>query len=192
MSFVESVAMEKMTREGKSRWGTKSTSSYEDLHELYPDACFLFMKRDGRDIAASRKHVGDFHQSIDRIAQGWQKQLLKFRKFCARPGVRGRMVDYERLTSHPADELREIIEFLQLPWSDGMLQFHDQDLSIYRQPMGHLSANQVNKPINSSSVGRWKHQLTSEEVRVFESVAGDTLMAMGYPLSSNDRAAAHT
>ena len=183
MQFVESVAAEKMNREGKRHWGVKSTSDYDNLREQYAEAYFLFMKRDGRDIAASRKFVGEFNQPVERIAHGWCRQNRMFKEFASRPGVRGRMVNYERLTAEPEAELREVMEFLELPWDQRLLYFHAQDLSLYRHPMGHLSANQVNKPINTSSVGRWKQQLTPEEVVAFESVAGPALSEFGYELS---------
>ena len=106
--------------------------------------------------------------------------MSRFEQFAAKPGVKARLVNYERLTSEPEAELREVINFLGLPWDDRVLAFHDEDLTIYKTPMGHLSADQVNKPINTSSVGRWKRDLTAEEIAQFESIAGPTLARLGY------------
>jgi hypothetical protein len=159
------------------------------LLELYPDAYFLFMQRDGRDMAASRKLVGNFNQSIQQIAKGWCDQMSRFAEFAARPGVHARFVNYERLTSQPEPELRAVIEFLGLPWDDRVLNFQDEDLTIYKNPMGHLSADQVNKPINTSSVGRWKRDLTADEIAQFESIAGSTLLSLGYEISQPQLAA---
>ncbi|HWB21027.1 MAG TPA: sulfotransferase [Phycisphaerales bacterium] len=183
MQFIERLSREKMLRAGKIHWGAKIASAYDQLHRMYPQASFLFMQRDGRDMAASRKMVGDFDQSVEHIASGWVKQLQQFRRFAEQSGVRALMVHYERLTAEPETELRRIIDFLELPWDDRLLSFHDEDLTLYRNPTGHLSANQVNQPINGTSVGRWKRDLSPQEISVFEAVAGDQLEALGYSRS---------
>ena len=184
MGFIERIATEKMQREGKAHWGSKIASVYTDLTELYPDSSyFLFMLRDGRDVAASRKKVGSFDQPIDHIARNWFRQAQRFQEFIDTPGTRGRFVRYERLTSEPETELRAIAEFLDLPWDDRLLSFHDQKLTIYANATGHLSADQVARPINTSSVGRWQHDLTAEEVVAFEVVAGSALTDFGYERS---------
>ena len=180
MRFVERLTMEKAHREGKRYWGAKIVSTYDELAELYPEASFLFMLRDGRDIAASRKRVGDFNQSIDHIARGWSSQVEKFRRFASRPEVRARMVPYERLAGEPEQELRELMEFLGLPWSDRLLSFHNLNLTIHRNPVGHLSGEQVKNPINTASIGRWKEDLTPQEIASFEAAAGEMLARFGY------------
>ena len=184
MSFIEQIATEKMRREGKAHWGSKIASVYPELAGLYPDSSyFLFMLRDGRDVAASRKKVGSFDQPIDHIARTWFRQAQRFQEFIDTPGMRGRFVRYEHLTSEPETELRQIAQFLDLPWDDRLLSFHDQKLTIYANATGHLSADQVAKPINTSSVGRWQHDLTAEEVGAFEVVAGSALTDFGYERS---------
>ena len=114
--FIEAIAMEKMTREGKRHWGAKMIKGYHELHQIFPEAYFLFMQRDGRDVAASRKLVGDFKQSMETVATGWCRQIRRFRKFAAQPGVRARLVDYESLATDPEPQLREVMNFLGLPW----------------------------------------------------------------------------
>lgn len=181
--FVERLAVEKMRREGKRHWGVKINARCEDVAELWPDAYFLFMLRDGRDIAASRKNVGEFHQTAAEVARGWGQNVQKFLDFSGRPGAKGLMVRYERLTDDPEGELREVFDFLDLPWDGRVLDFHQQDLSIYRNPSGHLSAEQLTHAINSGSVGRWQRDLTGEEIAAFEREAGDMLEGVGYERS---------
>jgi len=178
--FIERLALAKAQQEGKTHWGTKIGSIQQPLHELWPDAHFLFMQRDGRDVAASRKMVGDFGQGIDHIAGAWRDQIRRFRKFSEQPGVHVHFVRYETLVTNPEPELRAIVDFLDLPWSDQLLAHQDQDLTIYRNPTGHLSRDQVNKPMNDASIGRWKRDLTADEVVVFEREAGELLAELGY------------
>lgn len=189
MNFIEQIALEKMKREGKDHWGVKTTSTYSDLNELYPDsAYFLYMMRDGRDVAASRKKIGSFNQPINHIAKNWHTQAQRFQQFAESNNVRARFVHYEKLTKSPEIELKELMDFLGIPWDDKLLSFHNQDLTIYRKETGHLSAAQVSKPINTQSVGRWKNDLTTEEISEFEKEAGDALEIFGYNRSTTCQA----
>jgi hypothetical protein len=180
MLFVERLTKEKAQREGKHFWGAKIGSIYDQLDEMYSNARYLFMLRDGRDVAASRKKVGDFNQTIEHIADGWSQQIKKFSKFAARSQNRAIFVSYERLVNNPEPELRELMKQIELPWSDRLLTFHQLNLSIHRNPTGHLSSKQVKTPINTLSIGRWKADLTKDEIAKFEERAGKTLEKFGY------------
>lgn len=180
MRFVERIATEKARREGKRRWGAKIASVYDALAAMYPDAGFLFMLRDGRDIAASRQSVGQFGQEPAEVARTWAKQIDLFQAFAEGFGPRARLVRYERLTEDPRAELEPTFRALDLAWDDRALAFHEQDLTLFRNPAGHLSADQLTRPINASSVGRWRSELSEAEVQAFEAIAGDALEAFGY------------
>ena len=188
MLFIERIAKEKMQREAKDHWGVKILGTYDQLQAMFDDTYFLFMLRDARDIASSRKLVGNFNQSPEKVAHSWQREVLKFKKFAAQPFVRARLVRYEQLAADPEPELREISEFLELTWDKQLLHFYEEDLSLYRNPTGHLSADQVNRPISTASVGRWRRDLTSDEVEAVETIAGPLLQELGYGLSAEARA----
>lgn len=188
MAFIERTGLAKAKRESKANWGSKIGGIYDDLQELWPDSYFLFMLRDGRDVAASRRSVGDFGQGVAHIAGAWRDQVKNFRKFAARPGVRAHIVRYEQLVADPKSELEKITTFIELPWDDRLMSFHDQDLSIYRNPTGHLSRDQVNRPINASSLGRWKRDLSAEEIATFEAEAGEMLTELGYESVTSEAA----
>ena len=62
---------------------------------------------------------------------------------------------YERLTHEFEPEVRKLAEFLQLPWNEAML-----DPGKSARAKGFVSTPsyaQVLEPINSRSVGRWRH-----------------------------------
>jgi hypothetical protein len=182
--FVDGLLRGKATALGKSRWGSKIAGKISRLDELFPDSVFLFMLRDGRDIAASRKQVGEFVGTAEENALSWSKQVEDFVRFAAQPGVRAMLVRYERLVAEPEAHLREIAERCGLPWHDNLLHHAQQDLSLFRNPVGHLSVEQVRKPITDEAVGRWRRDLSGSEIAAFEAVASETLRTHGYPLSS--------
>jgi hypothetical protein len=60
-------------------------------------------------------------------------------------------VRYEDIVARQAAESRRIMEFLGLPWEEGVLRFHES-----KAPSATASAVQVRQPIYSSSVGKWR------------------------------------
>jgi hypothetical protein len=62
---------------GKRRWACKSTFMIEHVEEIlryYPDARFIFMVRDGRDVAVSAKSSIFNHFHVYYSAQRWQRE----------------------------------------------------------------------------------------------------------------------
>ncbi len=180
LRLVKRIVQEKMVAEGKTHWGAKIAASFESTASLWPDSCFLFMMRDGRDIVASRKNNGDFKQSVEEVAEGYVQQVKKFQAFSDSTNAKTRIVHYESLAREPEVALRAIFNDIELPWSDSVLNHNAADLSLFRDPTGHLSANQVNKPINTGSIGRWSRDLTHAEIGQFEMIAGEVLDEYGY------------
>jgi hypothetical protein len=86
---------------------------------------------------------------------------------------------YEQLTADFATEVRKLAAFLQLPWDEGMLApgEHARAKGFISTP----SYSQVIEPVNSRSVGRWKHY-----ERYFQDVLPilmPWIERWGYPLS---------
>jgi tetratricopeptide (TPR) repeat protein len=60
-------------------------------------------------------------------------------------------VSYEETVADPEGQSRRIFGFLDLPWNDEVLRFHESD-----RPATTASAVQVRRPIYTSSVGKWR------------------------------------
>ena len=59
---------------------------------------------------------------------------------------------YEKLVESQESETRRLLEFLDIPWEDGCLQFHKS-----KRIAATISHDQVNKKMYKSSSGRWKN-----------------------------------
>ncbi len=97
MRFMSRCALTKMRNEGKPRWGMKATARFDDYMALWPNAYFLGMLRDGRDILASQQNTGAFNPVPEEVARSWVTTQSRFRELVADPGIRAREVRYERL-----------------------------------------------------------------------------------------------
>lgn len=59
---------------------------------------------------------------------------------------------YEALTANPEFEVRNMLEFLKLPWEEACLSFNERESTVKT-----FSRLQVRRPINTGSVSRWRN-----------------------------------
>jgi hypothetical protein len=180
LDLIERLMDRKMRQVGKRAWGGKAKVDPRALHRRHPDASFLAMVRDGRDVLASMMHTGDFDTEPEKVAADWVRHLEDFRAFCAEQGVRGLLVSYERLVREPEPVLREVCSFIGVPYAAEMLAYHERDMPLFRNPHGHLSYRQIARGLNAESIGRWRRDLTESQVESFARVAGPLLQDLGY------------
>ena len=178
MRLIELCGLEKMRRVGKRRWGMKCLNDFEAYLAVWPQACFLNMLRDGRDVLASQLNTGNFKQSPKEVARGWQNTHRRFEQLIDRGDARTRLVRYEALTENPEPELRSICELLDLPFDPAMLHHQELELTIFKA--NHLSGPRISRAIDTTMIGRWRKDLSSEQLADFVSVAGDDLTRHGY------------
>jgi hypothetical protein len=178
MRLIELCGLMKMKRVDKRRWGMKCLNDFEDYIALWPQACFLNMLRDGRDVLASQLNTGNFKQSPTEVAKGWQNTIHRFEQLIERTDVKALMVRYEALTENPEPKLRSICTFLGLSFDPAMLHHQELDLTIFKA--NHLSWHRVSSAIDTSMIGRWRNDLAPDQLADFVSVAGDDLARHGY------------
>ena len=123
---------------------------------LFPAARIVHCRRDARDVCLSC-----FAQNFV-AGHGWSTDLADlatyFRQY-------GRLmahwhdvlplpvldVDYEAVVADPGAESRRLVDFLDLPWDDACLRFHEA-----RHVVRSASNWQVRRPVHTGSVGRWR------------------------------------
>ena len=112
-----------------------------DVVRLYPKARFVLMVRDGRAVAHSivARNVtitGVNSKSFMSAALFWNKVVSRMTKDCRALGRRRCLqVQYEKLVKSPRVWMQTVLEFLDVPWSDNVLQHHkfiDSEVSLSR------------------------------------------------------------
>ena len=171
--------------EGKPRWGDKTP--YYVLHipkllEWWPDAQIIHIVRDGRDVALSmfaRRH--DFRAyNTYHVAKQWEQYVETGQEHGRRlPPSQYLELRYEDLISDQKAALQSICAFLGEAYSD--------DLLNYRKSGEAGKTPLLQKPIQKSNQDKWKHDMTPWQIRVFESVAADTLRKFGYTLTTSGK-----
>ncbi|HEX8569511.1 MAG TPA: sulfotransferase [Caulobacteraceae bacterium] len=83
-----------------------------------------------------------YYVMFDRLVAHWRAVL---------PPGRFTEVRYEDVVADQEGQSRRVLEFLGLPWTDQVLDFHEN-----AAPVSTASAVQVRSPVYATSVGRWK------------------------------------
>jgi Sulfotransferase family len=165
-------------------WCCKSLANINYLKELeayYGDAArYIYLYRDGRDVAVSfRKavvgekhpyHIANEWGATQRIALTERKRIDPKRFF---------NLSYETLTGSPEKAMRGLCEFLGVKYTAEMLNFHESSEAKSAASSSELWSNVV-KPVMADNSNKFLREMSDEDIRIFELVAGDVLDVLGY------------
>lgn len=171
---------------GAVRWGDKTPiyASYVRLiHIIFPNARFIHIIRDPRDAAVSllEKYAQrEFHIDIYFAARNWVRRIMRARNdgFSLGPNFYFE-IRYENLVTNPDRELRAICNFINEDYEPQMQSHHD--LASKNIPEDSHFFENVRKPVNNESIGRWMAELSLNDQRVIQRVSGDLMRELGYP-----------
>jgi tetratricopeptide (TPR) repeat protein len=133
---------------------------YLDLiRRALPNAKIICMLRDPLDTC-----IGNFRQlfslqnpftayalDLDRTAQYYQRFYRWVHQFDGLQHANFKIVSYENLVTNPESQIRDIVDFCELPWQPACLQVENNSA-----PVSTASKVQVREPINTKSIGRWR------------------------------------
>jgi hypothetical protein len=172
---------------GAQRWGDKTPiyASYIDLiHQIFPEAQFVHIIRDGRDAALSmlaKYQKDEFHVDIFFAARNWVRRIRKAQASGARLGSDLYYeLRYEDLVADPEQELKAICDFLGESFEGPMLRHHR--LASARIPSDTHFFDTVRHPTTGDRIGRWRSGLSRADQRLVQAVAGSLLEELNYPL----------
>lgn len=168
---------------GAKYWCCKSLSNVFYLPEINTydqNAKFIYLYRDGRDVALSfqKAVVGEKH--IYHIAQAWakaQRRALQMQSILGENRFYG--ISYEQLVANPETSLKSLCGFMGEKYTPEMLNFHQSSEANNAAASSSLWGN-VTQPIMKQNTKKFLKQATDEEIMIFELVAGDVLDALGY------------
>lgn len=180
-------------RTGKARWGDKSlhTEHHADrVFDEWPDARMIQMVRDPRDRHASvSRRYADAEKGIGAITGRWMASARRASRNLDRYPDRYRVIRYETLASEPDGTMREVCEFLSLPFDPEMMAMRAVDEQAQRggnSSFGSLPPG----TISTQSIGRFRAVLSPRETAFIELVAGRRMRRLGYE-PSDERLAEH-
>lgn len=162
----------------KERWLEKTPTHLfhvPAILSVLPDALFLAMVRDGRDILASKKSRRDRGSSFDPLWDmlAWRAAVNVIHAAQRQHPESVIVVHYEDFVSDPAGELKRICAGLDLPYDPAMLE------------VGWINTTTIarDKPrtgIGTAAIGKWKTVLTPQEAALAQLVGRSELESLGY------------
>lgn len=162
-----------------SRIIVDSTKHYLRIYNFWREYPVLikviFLVRDGRAVCNS--YMRNYGLSMQRSATYWRNTYVRGEKILSRVTRENRLfMKYEDICNAPEREAQKVAQFLSISFESAM-----SDLS---RGLGHSIAgnNMKWKPNNVIKLNeKWKTDLSMEELKCFESIAGEINRRFGYP-----------
>lgn len=171
VSLVKSFLAQLYARDPGKIIGASVHSRMDMLPRIWPEARFIHLLRDPRDVARScigMGWVGNVHEG----AQYWQKPEEHWDLLARTVDASRRMVvRFEDLVVDPEKELGRICEFLGLQYDPVMLDI-DKDTTY--------------SPPSLKFAGQWQDKLSAKEIAWVEYQCKDLMHDRGYPLATPD------
>ncbi len=192
--------------QGKSRWGDKTPDyllTMNRIERALPEARFVHLVRDGRDVALSRHRWRERAGAESRPIEAWANQ---WRRWIAEGRSQGEKVEhyleirYEDLVTDTEPTLRRVCEFAELDFQAQMLSYHERASDRLRELAHALPAERgkggrqaehrqakhamTAAPPQESKVAEWRTAMSDEDRAAFEAEAGELLAELGYPVES--------
>ncbi|WP_175634170.1 sulfotransferase family protein [Pedobacter ghigonis] len=177
----ESVARSKNAK----YWCCKSMANVHyasELEKYSPKLKYIYLYRDGRDVALSFKKaiVGEKH--IYHLAQQWFKDQTACIELSKQiEPARFFALDYEELIANPEEVIKKLCRFLEIEYFESMLDFHRSKESLATANAGEMWEN-LAKPIIKDNTRKFLKELSAEEINIFEIINQQTLTELGYTL----------
>jgi hypothetical protein len=187
--FLRIVMDQIAQSQGAQRWAVYDPDNVLHMARIkrdIPDALFVHIVRDGRDVALSLMKMGEFRpfpwtrqsRGLLETALYWDWMVHQGRQYGRQISEDYIELHYEELVTEPRSTLARLGDFLD----------HDLDYDrIQEAGLGRLretnSSFRGDGKDKQNPVNRWKQGLTQPEVAALEAVIGSTLQEFDYPLT---------
>ncbi len=151
--FIDRFFSVYLDNAGKTLWAEKTPSNvycFREFMHLYPEARFIHIYRDGRDVVTSFIKRGMRPYFATMLWLYNTSQALNYRNLPNYYEIR-----YEDLVKDPAYEIKRLCDFLELKY-DAQMLYAKENEKVEVASWNHSP----NAGIDSSSVGKYKSYLT--------------------------------
>jgi hypothetical protein len=157
------------------------------IRELFPDARFIHVIRDGRDVSVSvraarnawmRTWRATFGRSVRTSAQSWKNAVEAGQKQALTLGDHYLEVRYEALRRDPFAEYRRMFDFCGIPHDDDVLNLVHAKTDFEQNFRPNEDAFR-----RGARIGDWQGQFSLLNALNFNAAAGKLLVELGYEQS---------
>jgi hypothetical protein len=166
--LMNSFLKQKRDRDHKRLVGATVHIHFDRLLRIWPDARFIHIVRDGRDVGRSRVELGWAGNMYTGVQSWIDAERLWEQVQGVVPASRRVELKYENLVMDAEGELTRICDFLDLSFDPAMLRYNEH--STYDKPDPKL-------------IAQWRRKLPAQAVRIAEARIAEMLVKRGYELS---------
>lgn len=180
--FIKTLFEQYIYTHNKPIFIEKSPSNiwvFNFLAEIFPDAKFIQMIRDPRDVVCSHLEVGKRFlkenkkpyspalESAKVCARDWTKTVMFGESVCGKDSqlyLQNRVVTikYEDLVMQPEIELKKVCKLLEVDFEPAMLEPHKTQHDVVIDNLW-FTPEQYSAPVYDSKIGRWKLDLSLKD-----------------------------
>ena len=173
-------------KEKKGTWGEKTPKNlfYVDvIHEMIPNARFIYLVRDPRAVVYSMNRFQRFEDDSVLNAFNWLQAATKGYNLLKQsvPEQKWMVLKYEELAEDVSNTAQKICAFLDEPFDEKMLHFYRQSQTMIHPHSSTLGGvHTLTKPVSTVSIDKWRDGLSPREISSVESVCRGVMNDFGY------------
>lgn len=176
-----------------------------DLLRLFPDAVYVNVVRDGRDVVLSHQKVLKrfkqqhgkkgrrwWHEySVSDVSRRWNADISRYEEIAKTESIANRVVNikYEEVVAEPEKIVGDLFGRLGLSLEPAVLQpeLLDAETGGFSASVDEVwyTKKQFNQKLNSGSVGTWQTGLPWTQRVMANLMQCRNLQRMGYPVSAS-------
>ena len=151
--------------------------------EMFPEAIFIHLIRDGRDVAMSMLDQAWGPARLTDAACLWKRLVVEGRSAGRRLGPQRYLeVRYEDLVTDPESTLQWVCPRIGLDPMVEMLRYYEDAFDHLPSRVHHLDENLTWPP--TAGLRDWRRDMDRADRATFEAIAGDLLEDLGYETST--------
>lgn len=172
VGLVKDFLEQKRKRDGKPMVGATIHQYFSRIDKVWPEAKYIYLLRDGRDVARSvmeKGWAGNVYVAADR----WLSAETEWEHYRGTlPAGSWIELHYKDLIADPRYQLEQICRFLNVDYSERMFGYAEN--SLYSLP-------------DPARIEQWKRKIGRRMLQSLEEKIGDRLLERGYELSDYPR-----
>lgn len=154
------------------------------IREVFPEARFIHVLRDGRDVSVSVRAAAQswvrhwrqtFGQSVRTSARAWRDAVQRAHEEALQLGDRFLEIRYEELHTDPHSVYRRLFDFCDIPYDDTLLADIFRATDFERNFVADESGFR-----RGGRTGDWRTRFSLWDAWTFHRQAGRTLLSLGY------------
>jgi hypothetical protein len=146
--------------------------------KIFPEARFICIIRDYRDNFVSIRKLSDLKLEAPILTlqvYRWRYVVKLFLKCEKQYPDRFRIIRYEDLVTNKSEVLADLCQFIGIPFDPDVFDFYkkrEETFKTYNNPLVERFHGSLMNPVNTGRMELWKTELTPEEIRMADFVAG--------------------